>query len=62
MMLETKSFLLFIKKIIEKFFEIYLFKENKIFFDLRKISLQDGDYIYLYFLPKFLDEIKDALF
>ena len=99
------------KKIVKKFFEIYPFEKNKIFFDLgsgdgrivflaekeglkaygvennlilyliskflgrlrksravfirndlRKVYLGNSDYIYLYLLPKFLDEIEEDLF
>jgi hypothetical protein len=98
------------RKIIEEFFKIYPFEENKIFFDLgsgdgrvflaekkglkaygiennptlyffssflkriykskavfirkdlRKAEIEKADYIYLYLLPKFIEEIEDDLF
>jgi predicted RNA methylase len=99
------------RKIIEEFFKIYPFEENKIFFDLgsgdgrvvflaekkglkaygiennpvlyflsnflkrrykseavfiredlRKAEVEKADYIYLYLLPKFMEEIEDDLF
>jgi len=99
------------RKLLEEFFKIYSFEENKIFFDLgsgdgrvvflaekkglkaygiennpvlyffsnflkkihkskavfirqdlRKAEIEKADYIYLYLLPKFLEEIEDDLF
>jgi hypothetical protein len=99
------------RKVIEEFFKIYPFEENKIFFDLgsgdgrvvfltekkglkaygiennpvlyffsnflkriykskavfiredlRKAEIGKADYIYLYLLPKFMEEIEDDLF
>ena len=99
------------RKIIKKFFEIYPFEKDKIFFDLgsgdgrvvflaeekglkaygvennlilylfskiikkikkskanfirddlRKIDLKECDYLYLYLLPKFLEEIEEEIF
>jgi predicted RNA methylase len=99
------------RKLLEEFFKIYPFEENKIFFDLgsgdgrvvflaekkglkaygiennpvlyffsnflkkihkskavfirqdlRKTEIEKADYIYLYLLPKFMEEIEDDLF
>jgi SAM-dependent methyltransferase len=99
------------KEIVEEFFKIYPFEENKIFFDLgsgngrvvflaekkglkaygiennpalyvlsnfwkriyksraifirkdlKKAEIEKADYIYLYLLPRFLEEIEDDLF
>jgi predicted RNA methylase len=99
------------KEIIEEFFKIYPFEENKIFFDLgsgdgrvvflaekkglkaygiennpvlyffsnflkrikkskavfiredlKKAEIEKADYIYLYLLPKFMEELEDDLF
>jgi hypothetical protein len=56
---ENNLILYLFSKILKK---IKKSKANFIRSDLRKIDLKECDYIYLYLLPKFLEEIEEEIF